>query len=127
MIKTNNLKITGITPIIAPADLRQVFPLSALHAEFVNKSRQCLKEILQRRDRRLMVVVGPCSIHDTDAAVDYARRLAALARRVDDQLMLVMRVYFEKPRTIVGWKGSSTIPISTAASRSTRGFASRAN
>ena len=74
MIKTNNLKITAITPIIAPADLRQVFPLSAVHAEFVNKSRQCLKEILQRRDRRLMVVVGPCSIHDTDAAVDYARR-----------------------------------------------------
>ena len=105
MIKTNNLKITGITPIIAPADLRQVFPLSAAHAEFVNKSRQCLKEILHRRDGRLMVVVGPCSIHDTDAAVDYARRLAALARRVDDQLMLVMRVYFEKPRTTVGWKG----------------------
>jgi len=105
MIKTNNLKITGITPIIAPADLRQVFPLSAAQAEFVNKSRQCLKDILQRRDRRLMVVVGPCSIHDTEAAVDYARRLAALARRVEDQLMLVMRVYFEKPRTTVGWKG----------------------
>ena len=105
MIKTNNLKITAITPIIAPADLRQVFPLSAAHAEFVNTSRQSLKDILQRRDRRLMVVVGPCSIHDTDAAVDYAGRLAELARRVDDQLMLVMRVYFEKPRTTVGWKG----------------------
>ena len=105
MIKTNNLKITGITPIIAPGDLRQVFPLSPSRAEFVNKSRQCLKDILHRRDRRLMVVVGPCSIHDTEAAVDYARRLAALARRVNDQLMLVMRVYFEKPRTTVGWKG----------------------
>ena len=105
MIKTNNLKITGITPIIAPADLRQVFPLSAARAEFVNKSRERLKEILQRRDKRLMVVVGPCSIHDPDAAVEYARRLAALARRVDDQLLLVMRVYFEKPRTTVGWKG----------------------
>jgi 3-deoxy-7-phosphoheptulonate synthase len=105
MIKTNNLKITGITPIIAPADLRQVFPLSTTRAEFVNKSREQLKEILQRRDQRLMVVVGPCSIHDPDAAVEYARRLADLARRVDDQLMLVMRVYFEKPRTTVGWKG----------------------
>jgi 3-deoxy-7-phosphoheptulonate synthase len=105
MIKTNNLKVTAITPIIAPADLRQVFPLSAAHAEFVNKSRESLKDILQRRDRRLMVVVGPCSIHDTEAAIDYARRLTALARRVDDQLMLVMRVYFEKPRTTVGWKG----------------------
>ncbi|MBK5276902.1 MAG: 3-deoxy-7-phosphoheptulonate synthase [Desulfuromonadales bacterium] len=105
MIKTNNLKITGITPIIAPGDLRQVFPLSALRAEFVNKSRERLKDILHRRDQRLMVVVGPCSIHDTEAAVEYAKRLADLARRVDDQLMLVMRVYFEKPRTTVGWKG----------------------
>jgi len=105
MIKTNNLKITGITPIIAPADLRQVFPLSAARAEFVNRSRDRLKDIIQRRDKRLMVVVGPCSIHDPEAAVDYARRLASLARRVDDQLQLVMRVYFEKPRTTVGWKG----------------------
>jgi len=105
MIKTNNLKISGITPIIAPADLRQVFPISAVRAEFVNKSRERLKEILQRRDRRLMVVVGPCSIHDPDAAVEYARRLASLAQRVNDQLFLVMRVYFEKPRTTVGWKG----------------------
>ncbi len=105
MIKTNNLKITGITPIIAPSDLRQVFPLSASRAEFVNKSREQLKKILQRRDKRLMVVVGPCSIHDPDAAVEYARRLADLAHRVDDQLLLVMRVYFEKPRTTVGWKG----------------------
>jgi len=105
MIKTNNLKITGITPIIAPADLRQVFPLSAARAEFVNNCREQLKSIIHRRDRRLMVVVGPCSIHDPEAAVDYAKRLAALARKVDDQLMLVMRVYFEKPRTTVGWKG----------------------
>lgn len=105
MVKTNNLKITGITPIIAPADLRQVFPLSAAHAGFVNRSRDQLKNILQRRDPRLMVVVGPCSIHDAEAAVDYAKRLAALAQRVDDQLMLVMRVYFEKPRTTIGWKG----------------------
>ncbi len=105
MVKTNNLKITGITPIIPPADLRQVFPLSAAHGGFVNRSRDQLKNILQRRDPRLMVVVGPCSIHDAEAAVDYAKRLAALAQRVDDQLMLVMRVYFEKPRTTIGWKG----------------------
>ncbi|NJD39717.1 MAG: 3-deoxy-7-phosphoheptulonate synthase [Geobacter sp.] len=105
MIKTNNLKVSGITPIIAPADLRQVFPMSDTTREFVSRSREKIKEILQRRDRRLMVVVGPCSIHDPDAAVEYARRLSSLARRVDDQLMLVMRVYFEKPRTTVGWKG----------------------
>lgn len=105
MVKTNNLKITGITPIIAPAELRQVFPLSAARAEFVNSSREQLKNIIHRRDKRLMVVVGPCSIHDPDAAVDYARRLATLSKQVQDQLCLVMRVYFEKPRTTVGWKG----------------------
>ncbi|RII30548.1 MAG: 3-deoxy-7-phosphoheptulonate synthase [Geobacter sp.] len=105
MIKTNNLKITGITPIIAPADLRQVFPLSENNREFVSKSREGIKEILQRRDRRLMVVVGPCSIHDPEAAVEYASRLADLSTRVSSQLLLIMRVYFEKPRTTVGWKG----------------------
>ncbi len=105
MIKTNNLKVSGITPIIAPADLRQVFPMSESGREFVFRSREKIKEILLRRDRRLMVVVGPCSIHDPDAAVEYAKRLTALSRKVDDQLMLVMRVYFEKPRTTVGWKG----------------------
>ncbi|MDD5285540.1 MAG: 3-deoxy-7-phosphoheptulonate synthase [Desulfuromonadaceae bacterium] len=105
MIKTNNLKITGITPIIAPADLRQVFPLSEEDRAFVSKSRERIKDIIQRRDRRLMVVVGPCSIHDTEAAVEYAKRLATLSKRVENQLLLIMRVYFEKPRTTVGWKG----------------------
>lgn len=105
MIKTNNLKISAISPIIAPADLRQVFPMSDSGREFVARSREHIKEILQRKDRRLMVVVGPCSIHDPDAAIEYARRLSDLSRKVDDQLLLVMRVYFEKPRTTVGWKG----------------------
>ena len=105
MIKTNNLKITGITPIIAPADLRQVFPLTDKDRAFVSRSREQIKGILQRRDKRLMVVVGPCSIHDTEAALEYAGRLAELSRKVDDQLLLIMRVYFEKPRTTVGWKG----------------------
>jgi 3-deoxy-7-phosphoheptulonate synthase len=105
MIKTNNLKVSGITPIIAPADLRQVFPMSDSSREFVYHSREKIKDIIQRRDQRLMVVVGPCSIHDTEAAVEYAKRLSVLSRRVEDQLMLVMRVYFEKPRTTIGWKG----------------------
>ncbi|MEI6214488.1 MAG: 3-deoxy-7-phosphoheptulonate synthase [Desulfuromonadales bacterium] len=105
MIKTNNLKITGITPIIAPADLRQVYPLSEKDRSFVSSSRERIKEIIWRTDRRLMVVVGPCSIHDTDAAIEYARRLSALSKMVGDQLFLVMRVYFEKPRTTIGWKG----------------------
>jgi len=105
MIKTNNLKISGITPIIAPGDLRQVFPLSEKDREFVQESREQIKNILSRQDKRLMVVVGPCSIHDTDAAIDYAKRLKSLSSRVSNQLLLVMRVYFEKPRTTVGWKG----------------------
>jgi 3-deoxy-7-phosphoheptulonate synthase len=105
MIKTNNLKVTSITPVIAPADLRQVLPMSDSSREFVSRSRERIKEIIQRNDRRLMVVVGPCSIHDPVMALEYAKRLSALSRRVDDQLLLVMRVYFEKPRTTVGWKG----------------------
>jgi len=105
MIKTNNLKITAITPIIAPAELRQVFPLSDHDREFVNTSRESIKEIIHRRDPRLMMVVGPCSIHDPLAAVEYAKRLALLSRKVEDRLFLVMRTYFEKPRTTIGWKG----------------------
>ena len=105
MIKTDNLKIKSITPIIAPADLRQVFPLSVEASEFVASSRAQIKSILAGTDPRLMVVVGPCSIHDLKGALEYAERLATLSRELSDQLLLVMRVYFEKPRTTVGWKG----------------------
>ena len=105
MIRTSNLKIKSITPIIAPADLRQVFPISGAGSEFVSTSRDQIKNILHCKDPRLMVVVGPCSIHDPKAALDYAERLARLARQVSDQLFLIMRVYFEKPRTTIGWKG----------------------
>ncbi len=105
IVKTNNLKIKSITPIIAPADLRQVFPLSEEASEFVSSSRTAIKNILQGKDSRLMVVVGPCSIHDPIGAHEYAHRLATLATELSDQLFLIMRVYFEKPRTTVGWKG----------------------
>jgi 3-deoxy-7-phosphoheptulonate synthase len=105
MIKTNNLKIKSITPIIAPTDLRQVFPISVEASECVSASREAIKNILNGKDPRLMVVVGPCSIHDTKGALEYAERLAKLSAEVSDQLLLIMRVYFEKPRTTVGWKG----------------------
>jgi 3-deoxy-7-phosphoheptulonate synthase len=105
MIKTNNLKIKSITPIIAPADLRQVFPQTEGASEFVSASRATLTNIIARKDPRLMVVVGPCSIHDPRAAIEYAERLATLSHDLSDQLFLVMRVYFEKPRTTIGWKG----------------------
>jgi 3-deoxy-7-phosphoheptulonate synthase len=105
MIRTSNLKIKSITPIIAPADLRQVFPITEKGSEFVSTSREQIKNIIKGKDPRLMVVVGPCSIHDPKAALEYGERLARLAREVSDQLFLIMRVYFEKPRTTVGWKG----------------------
>jgi 3-deoxy-7-phosphoheptulonate synthase len=105
MKRTTNLNIRSLSPIIAPADLKQVFPLSEPAADFVTHSRQQIKDILHRRDPRIMVVVGPCSIHDPKSALEYADRLAALGSELEDQLLLVMRVYFEKPRTTVGWKG----------------------
>lgn len=105
MVQTNNLNVREVTPIIAPADLKQVFPLSVEDAAFVNDSRNTIKSILHGEDQRLMVVVGPCSIHDTKAAIEYAERLAVISEKLKDKLFLVMRVYFEKPRTTVGWKG----------------------
>lgn len=100
-----NPGIRGLTPVIAPADLRQDFPLSEPGAAFVVRAREQVADILGGADGRLMAVVGPCSIHDPGAALDYAGRLAGLARELEDRLLLVMRVYFEKPRTTVGWKG----------------------
>ncbi len=105
MIRTNNLNISGLTPLIAPADLKQVLPLSEAAAEFVSSSREQIKDILWSRDSRLLAVVGPCSIHDPKAALEYAQRLAELNKELQDQIFLVMRVYFEKPRTTIGWKG----------------------
>lgn len=105
MIKTNNLKIKSITPIIAPTDLRQVFPISEQSGTCVTESRAAIAKILRGEDKRLMVVVGPCSIHDPKGALEYAEKLALLSKEVSEELLLIMRVYFEKPRTTVGWKG----------------------
>jgi 3-deoxy-7-phosphoheptulonate synthase len=105
MVQTNNINVRDVSPIISPADLKQVFPLSLAGAAFVNNNRNRIKDILHDRDDRLMVVVGPCSIHDPLAAMDYARRLVKLAEELSDRMFIVMRVYFEKPRTTVGWKG----------------------
>ncbi|ALC17220.1 3-deoxy-D-arabinoheptulosonate-7-phosphate synthase [Desulfuromonas soudanensis] len=105
MKRTSNLNIRALKPIIAPDDLKLVFPLSDQGSEFVTSSRDQIKAILANQDRRLMAVVGPCSIHDTRGALEYAERLAALGKELSDQILLVMRVYFEKPRTTIGWKG----------------------
>ncbi|MBH02563.1 MAG: 3-deoxy-7-phosphoheptulonate synthase [Xanthomonadales bacterium] len=93
------------TPLPTPAVLRDEVPVSPLTAQRIAAQRETIREILAGRDDRLLVICGPCSIHDPEAARDYAARLAALAGEVGDQLYLVMRVYVEKPRTTVGWKG----------------------
>jgi 3-deoxy-7-phosphoheptulonate synthase len=102
---TSNLRIAAIRPLVTPAILVEQLPLPAADAVTVQRTRQQASRILRGQDDRLIVVVGPCSIHDADAALDYARRLAPLAAELADDLCIVMRVYFEKPRTTVGWKG----------------------
>lgn len=103
--RLNDLNIEANEPLITPERLKQEIPLSDLAADTVAQGRQVIRDILDGKDHRLFVVIGPCSIHDIKAAHDYAERLKALAAQVSDSLYLVMRVYFEKPRTTVGWKG----------------------
>ncbi len=92
-------------PLPSPAVLRQRLPLSDALAARIHNDRNAIRAVLDGRDPRLLVVVGPCSLHDPVAALEYAERLAALAPEVSDQLLLVMRAYVEKPRTTIGWKG----------------------
>jgi 3-deoxy-7-phosphoheptulonate synthase len=103
--QTENLNIEAFEPIPTPEQIHERLPLTEAAARTVIEGRRALEAILDRRDPRLFMVVGPCSIHDPVAGLDYARRLKALADEVADTLLLVMRVYFEKPRTSVGWKG----------------------
>ncbi len=102
---TEDLNIASIKALLTPQELKKQLPLEGAALESVRAARQTIFDILDRKDPRLFVVVGPCSIHDIDAALEYAARLKKLADKVQDTLFLVMRVYFEKPRTSVGWKG----------------------
>lgn len=92
-------------PLPSPAFLQSEIPLLEPELSFVDRARQSISDIISRKDARLLVVLGPCSIHDVDACREYAEKLAALSEKVSDKMLLVMRVYFEKPRTTVGWKG----------------------
>ncbi len=103
--RLEDLNIESLEPLITPARLKQDLPLQGDALASVRTARQTIYDILDRKDSRLFVVVGPCSIHDVKAAMDYAQRLKGLAEELKDTLYLVMRVYFEKPRTSVGWKG----------------------
>jgi 3-deoxy-7-phosphoheptulonate synthase len=100
-----NINVVSSELLPTPEEIKRDLPLAPAAEEFVYRSRHAVRRILDREDPRLFVVVGPCSIHDPVAARDYASRLRALAARVERTLLLVMRVYFEKPRTTVGWKG----------------------
>jgi 3-deoxy-7-phosphoheptulonate synthase len=102
---TADLRIRTARPLLSPATLEEDLPLPESGAVLVDASRRAIGEILQGRDRRLLAIVGPCSIHDPVAALDYARKLKPVADRLARDLLVVMRVYFEKPRTTVGWKG----------------------
>lgn len=101
----DNLNIASNDVLITPQKLKDEMPLTGSALESVQKDRGTIFSILDRTDPRLFVVVGPCSIHDPGAAIDYANRLKLLSEKVSDNLFLVMRVYFEKPRTSIGWKG----------------------
>ena len=103
--RVEDLNISSIETLITPDQLKSQLPLSSEVVASIQNGRQEIRDILDRKDHRIFLVVGPCSIHDVDAAKDYAERLKGLAEEVKDTLCIVMRVYFEKPRTTVGWKG----------------------
>jgi 3-deoxy-7-phosphoheptulonate synthase len=105
MKKTYDVNIQEFIPLISPAQLKSELPISQSAAGTVIAGRQTIQDIILKKDPRLIVVTGPCSIHDPQAALEYARRLRCLQSKVETTLFLVMRVYFEKPRTTVGWKG----------------------
>lgn len=103
--ETVDVNIRQLDPIPAPRYFLKELPLTDEMSDLVLKSRQEIRDVLHGRDDRLLAIVGPCSIHDPKAAHEYAERLAAVKKELDDRLVIVMRVYFEKPRTTVGWKG----------------------
>ena len=102
---TSDIRIRSVRPLISPAILEDELPLPAAAETFIQSARQQIARIILGQDDRLLAVVGPCSVHDPVSALEYARKLAPLATRLSPDLLVVMRVYFEKPRTTVGWKG----------------------
>lgn len=107
----NNINISAEQVLITPDELKAKFPLNDAEQRDIAQARSTIADIIHGCDDRLLIVCGPCSIHDTDAALEYARRLQSLAAELNDRLYIVMRVYFEKPRTTVGWKGLINDPF----------------
>jgi 3-deoxy-7-phosphoheptulonate synthase len=105
MQRTDDLRITDARPMIPPAILQEELPITDIVSETVSLGRKAISDAIHNSDPRLVVIVGPCSVHDPVAAMDYAQKLLPLAEKYQDKLIIVMRAYFEKPRTSVGWKG----------------------
>lgn len=109
-IKTDELRTQPLGPMPTPAELGSEYPITDDVADRIAQSRRQIEKILTGEDKRLLAIVGPCSVHDTEAAMDYAMRLSEIQNKYKDELFIVMRTYFEKPRTVVGWKGLITDP-----------------
>ena len=109
-IKTDEFRTTLIENLVTPAELAEQIPLTDETANFIIKSREEIEMVIKGEDDRLLVVIGPCSIHDTTAAIAYAKQLKPLHDKYKNELLIIMRVYFEKPRTTVGWKGLISDP-----------------
>lgn len=104
-VTTDDVRIIGLRPLLPPAILMEELPLTPDQCETIANSRRALSSILSGNDDRLVLIVGPCSIHDPEAGLEYARRLQAAAEQYQDDLLIILRAYFEKPRTTIGWKG----------------------
>jgi 3-deoxy-7-phosphoheptulonate synthase len=109
-LRTENVNLVGLTPLISPCALKKKLPAPRRVLSIVVKARRAIRDVLCGADSRLLVVVGPCSIHDPKAAMEYAALLAGLRAELENELLILMRVYFEKPRTTIGWKGLISDP-----------------
>lgn len=103
--QTEDLNIASIEPLVSPKKLKEEYPISAKAQETVLKGRQDIINVLAGNDKRMLAIVGPCSIHDPKGALEYAEKLCALKKDLEDKFVIIMRVYFEKPRTTIGWRG----------------------
>jgi len=119
---TDDLRISQLSPLLPPAILLEELPVTEKMHRIVTTAREAAAQVISGQDDRLLAVVGPCSIHDPEAALEYAERLGKLAERYSDELVLIMRVYFEKPRTTVGWKGLINDPDLDGSFRINKGL-----
>ena len=123
MKQTDDVRIAATKELVSPAQIHEQLPLSEIAAATTANSRQAIENIISGQDDRLVVIVGPCSIHDPESAIEYANRLAELKAELADDLEIVMRVYFEKPRTTVGWKGLINDPDLDSSYQVNKGLA----